>query len=323
MRHGACCSVRRSWWGPGASELALCKPAPLADAFTALPPPSPAQVFRDKEGRAVSRDEYLEQQAAAKKKAQYDSEAQLAWGGGLRQRQQAEERARAMAEEAAKPFVRGRDPELDAIQKRVSRWGDPLAHLAKRREPELEAPPAQAAARAKKLKKSGFIVPQEVPPHSWVRRGVGPPINRYNIRPGRHWDGVDRSNGCALPAGRRWAAHCPPCCMRAFVSVWVTRRSTTPPPASRHCAALSETCSSARTSSSSARLRPSSWRRTTCEEGRPTIALAKQRQRACVRACQPCARGASHAALAAAARSLRPRAACARRMFPSRFRCAV
>ena len=85
------------------------------------------QVFRDREGRQVSKEEFLEQQAAAKKKAQYDSEQQLDWGGGLKQRVDAQERAAATAAEASKPFARSRDDaELDSMHRRRSRWGDPM-----------------------------------------------------------------------------------------------------------------------------------------------------------------------------------------------------
>ena len=48
---------------------------------------------------------------------------------------------------------------------------------------------------ARELERSGFRVPQTVPPHSWLKRGVADPGTRYNIRPGKHWDGVVRGNG--------------------------------------------------------------------------------------------------------------------------------
>ncbi|KAK3128314.1 hypothetical protein QOZ80_6BG0459810 [Eleusine coracana subsp. coracana] len=145
-------------------------------------------VFRDKEGRRISEEEMLKAKGPEKPK-----EIHIEWGKGLVQKREAEARFKELEAEKSKPFARTRDdPELDKMLKNQIRWGDPMAHLVKRKDSELLL---EDLGDDEKMKESGFIVPQNIPSHSWLKRGVDPPPNRYGIKPGRHWDGVDRSNG--------------------------------------------------------------------------------------------------------------------------------
>lgn len=98
--------------GPGrdvAHEMALKREAE-ARRFAAMGEDASGRgaqtVYRDATGTRVTREEFVEGQQKARRKAEYEEEGSLAWGGGLKQRQEAEERARAMREEASKPFAR-------------------------------------------------------------------------------------------------------------------------------------------------------------------------------------------------------------------------
>ncbi|RLM55812.1 hypothetical protein C2845_PM10G02290 [Panicum miliaceum] len=145
-------------------------------------------VFRDKEGKRISEEEMRKSKESEKPK-----EIHIEWGKGLAQKREAEARFKELEAEKSKPFARTRDdPELDSMLKNRIRWGDPMAHLVKRKDPEVLL---EDFGDDEKMKESGFIVPQNIPSHSWLKRGVDPPPNRYGIKPGRHWDGVDRSNG--------------------------------------------------------------------------------------------------------------------------------
>ncbi|CAL5050690.1 unnamed protein product [Urochloa decumbens] len=144
-------------------------------------------VFRDKEGKRISEEEMRKAKESEKPK-----EIHIEWGTGLAQKREAEARLKELEAEKSKPFARTRDdPELDAMLKNRLRWGDPMAHLVKRKDPDFLL---EDLGDDEKMKESGFIVPQNIPSHSWLKRGVDPPPNRYGIKPGRHWDGVDRSN---------------------------------------------------------------------------------------------------------------------------------
>ncbi|CAH9066308.1 unnamed protein product [Cuscuta europaea] len=153
-----------------------------------------AGVYRDKvTGERVSKEEFLK--SHKKKEKEKPKEIKLEWGKGLAQKREMEARLQELESEKEKPFARSRDdPELDNMLKERLRWGDPMAHLVKKKQADqaLLLPDLGSDDR---MKESGFVIPQEVPPHSWIRRGLEAAPNRYGIKPGRHWDGVDRSNG--------------------------------------------------------------------------------------------------------------------------------
>ncbi|KNA17431.1 hypothetical protein SOVF_080000 [Spinacia oleracea] len=122
-----------------------------------------------------------------------DEEKKLEWGKGLAQKREAEARLLELELEKEKPFARSRDdPELDIMMKDRPRWGDPMLHLVKKKQSDLVL---SDLGDNEKMKESGFIIPQDRPSHSWLNRGVDYEPNRYGIKPGRHWDGVNRSTG--------------------------------------------------------------------------------------------------------------------------------
>lgn len=148
-------------------------------------------VYRDKvKGVRISKEEYLKSKQKVEDKPK---DKEIEWGKGLAQKREAEARLKELELEKEKPFARTRDdPELDKMLKERLRWGDPMAHLVKKKYPEPVLP---NLGENEKMKESGFVVPQDIPNHSWLKRGLDAAPNRYGIRPGRHWDGVDRSNG--------------------------------------------------------------------------------------------------------------------------------
>ncbi|KAF8311004.1 hypothetical protein DL93DRAFT_2083967 [Clavulina sp. PMI_390] len=127
-------------------------------------------VYRDSSGRKI--DTKAEKAAAAReKRLEEEREAQkMEWGKGLVQRQEQQHRLRELELEKTRDVARyADDVELNSIQKQESRWNDPAASFLSNpktktpRKPEYSGPP--------------------------------PPPNRYGIKPGYRWDGVDRSNG--------------------------------------------------------------------------------------------------------------------------------
>ncbi|ELU41933.1 Bud13 domain-containing protein [Rhizoctonia solani AG-1 IA] len=148
-------------------------------------------VYRDASGRKI--DTKAERAEAARKKREREElEAKkMEWGKGLVQREEEEKRRLELEKEKTRGMARYVDPvvadngfpihivflivryaddvDLNAEQKAQERWNDP------------------AAAFLTNKKSKGPKKPEY--------QGPPPPPNRFGIKPGYRWDGVDRGNG--------------------------------------------------------------------------------------------------------------------------------
>jgi pre-mRNA-splicing factor CWC26 len=143
-------------------------------------------VLRDATGRRVdvsmARAEARRAAAEAEEKARRDEEARKRALKGDVQLEEARRRREALEDAALMPLARGKDDEeLNAEMKAARRWNDPMAQFL-----GDDDPTPTTSGKAKTGGKSHSRRP--------VYKGAAPP-NRYGIRPGYRWDGVDRGNG--------------------------------------------------------------------------------------------------------------------------------
>ncbi|KAL1739885.1 Pre-mRNA-splicing factor of RES complex-domain-containing protein, partial [Schizophyllum fasciatum] len=127
-------------------------------------------VYRDASGRKIDTKAAKAEAARLKREREEKEAAKMEWGKGLVQREERERERAELEKNRARPFSRyADDKELNAMQKEKEIWNDPAAaFLSKKRtkgprKPEYTGPP--------------------------------PPPNRFGIKPGYRWDGVDRGNG--------------------------------------------------------------------------------------------------------------------------------
>ncbi|KAG6842322.1 hypothetical protein C0991_010610 [Blastosporella zonata] len=127
-------------------------------------------VYRDASGKKID-TKAARAEAARLKREREEKEAQkMEWGKGLVQRDEKEKQKLEMEKQRGKKFARhADDAELNEDMKAKELWNDP------------------AAAFLTKSRAKGPRKPQY--------NGPPPPPNRFGIKPGYRWDGVDRGNG--------------------------------------------------------------------------------------------------------------------------------
>ncbi|GAA5981660.1 hypothetical protein JCM10908_004555 [Rhodotorula pacifica] len=132
-----------------------------------------ATVYRDATGKRID-VKLLKAEQAKEKRQQLEKEmAKMEWGKGLVQRDEKERKAAEAERLKNMNFARyADDQDMNNEMKDIERWNDPAAaFLTKKKEKSSKGP--------------------KYPTY----QGPPPPPNRFGIRPGYRWDGVDRGNG--------------------------------------------------------------------------------------------------------------------------------
>lgn len=144
--------------------------------------------YRDATGRRI---DVSEKRAEARRAARAAEEAEIARKEGLKGEVQVEEaraRRERLADAKGMALARGADDEeMNDELRGQMRWNDPMAKF-------LEAGETSGGGGAGGAKGKGASTLSSSVSRRPVYKGACPP-NRYGIKPGYRWDGVDRGNG--------------------------------------------------------------------------------------------------------------------------------
>ncbi|XP_050479861.1 BUD13 homolog [Bombus huntii] len=132
-----------------------------------------AAIVRDKTGKKRNLEaEAIEERERQKRQAELD-EKYAKWGRGLKQVEDREEKLKDDLYEMSKPLARyADDTDLDKMLREQEREGDPMLEYIKQKQIK------EGKRKPDRPKYEGSFMP-----------------NRFGIKPGHRWDGVDRSNG--------------------------------------------------------------------------------------------------------------------------------
>ncbi|KAL4254578.1 CWC26 family protein [Abortiporus biennis] len=127
-------------------------------------------IYRDTSGRKIDTAAERAEAARLKREREEKEARKMEWGKGLTQKEEAEKRREEEELLKGKSFSRTIDDvDLNEDLKSQERWNDPAAAFLSKK-------------RSKGPKRPEYM-------------GPPPPPNRFGIKPGYRWDGVDRGNG--------------------------------------------------------------------------------------------------------------------------------